>query len=105
MSLQDSAILLLDELTSNRLDVIKVGNRRVAQGRNAQWYQELCAEYTNIRRHGRKPRTIIKRYLVIHTLTQFIEHYKMNTLYFDRILPYLERRIHDWQSDRPAGII
>ena len=64
-----AAALMLDELKSSRLEVIKQrsenGFARTVVSSNALWYRDLCSQYIGRRGQkggkARRPRTIIRR--------------------------------------------
>jgi hypothetical protein len=93
------ARLLLEELESGWLEVIKVPGRdggyvRVPTSVNAEWYQRFCRLYEQGRRRYPKPRTIIKRCHTIRALGRLVEG-GSDGVYAERLAPFLEDKIRE----------
>ena len=91
-NIYEQARVLLEELQSTRLEVIKVPARdggyvRLTVNRNCDWYRDFCASYTRFRRQ--RDRTIIKR---CHTITALkrIQAGDRLTEYAKRLLVYVQ---------------
>lgn len=86
------AALMLDELRSNRLTVVKTPDyKRKAVECNARWYSDFCKSYERLRRRRwRKARTIIKRCHTIATLEKIIRGTaNPSSVYTQRIMDLL----------------
>lgn len=104
--IRQAALLMRDELMSNRLHVVKIktgdGYIRVAIGQSPRWYSDLCREHERRRRKRyRRHRTIIKRCHTLRALER-ISAGRNGTVYAERLLPYVEdvaRRLVEWGEE------
>ena len=90
--------LMLEELESSRLEVVKVpsvygGYVRVPVSVNAEWYSWFCKKYTTSRRRFQKTRTIIKRRDTIRALRRLIVG-NTRGIYAQRLIEFAR----DWYS-------
>lgn len=92
MTIEEAAWWMLQELKEQRLSVTIVKGRRVAESQNPRWYQEICQTHSCSRRRRLKVRTYIKRCHVVRVLDRIArEIQNLDTLYAQRVIPYLER--------------
>ncbi|MFN3925671.1 MAG: hypothetical protein ACK4K6_18870 [Pseudarthrobacter sp.] len=99
---RDALQAMLDDLDSNRLDVILLPSRRyevairggmirVVQATNPEWYRRLCADYPKRRsrpRNKRKPDTRIVRKTVRSILVNWIKTGRTRSMLKDDITRY-----------------
>ena len=91
--LQVAAAHMLDDLSHNRLCVIKIRKDdtwvRLPIESNPDWYSKFCNEYMKKRKRYRKLRTFIKRRHVISALYKILNDSNIITPYINRLLPYV----------------
>lgn len=101
IELREALSLMLEELESNRLEVMLVPQRRrtnecgmirVAVSKNAKWYRDFCAQYPSGRfRRNAAPDTRIKRAQTERTLRRLLAGVPARGEYAHRILPLARR--------------
>lgn len=94
MDARMAAQLLLEELLSSGLEVIKVPGReggyiRVPVSVNCEWYRRFCRTLQRGRRRYPKPRTIIKRCHTVAALKRLMRG-NDKSAYAERLMPFLE---------------